>query len=1706
MSNHDQHPTGKCSTPRVSVPLTALTLFSPVLDSPPMKSFPCKRELLRLTAQVCMQVALCTALTVSILGGSRAFAIDVAPLPEFCFTPPNSAQVCHSTLPEAEAALRASTPLGPYLHLVDQGKNSDSTWIYSYYSTYEKRNPESEGTPGYRVGGWVPASLGCVPSSGVNAAGPEYCASEQEAVSIWIANRAAFLGTHNCEYRKNSLIGSHSTPSSLSGAYSGSRAGSAHFTDRFIDEAWWCPGWGTPDPVETATQVVKNLPFSCPEGFRITTPASDWPKVCTPNAGLLRIVSRNRQLKSCPVGPNPCYAANGEKQRHESDFEFGGEPFVRSYRSVGQFSQGNVGDYWSHSLGSRIGDYNSYSPYLIDDDGSFLLFQWSGSEGSATLYRARGLTDMAVRWLAPNVELIDAKGHTRIYSAANGRLIRRIHASDPTLNLDFSYDAGGLLTQVVDGAQRALSFHYSDLQVLVTGAGSGASSIYRTASLLTEIVLPDGGIVEYSYDTRGNLTNVQRPDGSSRQYHYGEAAHVGAPSPHLMTGISDNGLRYATFTYDQYARVKSSTLAGGVERTELTYVSANEVDVRTPNGLVRRYTYAPGLHRRLVSITDEHGTISKVHNSDARQTESTDRAGRRTQYTYTNGLVATTTEALGLPEERISTFSRDGMGRITTAVVSGRRSGVHVPFRKSIFTRDGNVRIVARCSVDPSGPNAGYICGSSADAPPGVAQTRIEYCSEADAAVPGGTCPLVGQVKAVDGPAAGAGDTISYSYRPETDLSGCGTGFAGTCHRKADLWKVTNGAGQISMVERYDLAGRVTQLRDPNQVVTRLSYDALGRLKTSTVLGPEGGAPGGDAQRSIDYDSAGNVLKVTQPDGSFLTFNYDAAHRLDRVHDSLGNSIAYSLDGAGHQISEQTRDGQGVLRQTLSRLFDDLGRVATVADALNNPTDIGYDLAGNVETITDAKGRTTGNIYDALGRLRESIANSGGSGADRAKTQFDYDTLDNLVSVVDPKGLTTVYEYDGLGNLVALTSPDTGTATYAYDSAGNRTRQVDARGIETAYAYDAASRLQSIRSRPSQPGGGNILAEFTYDSTPAGCGASQGFSMGRLSAVTDTSGGTTYCHDRRGNVVRKVQINQGGQDRSVSYTYTLADRLSSISYPSGMRVTYTRDAAGQVTGVSARTSDAATPVTLISGASYLPFGPIRRLVFGNGRVLDKNFDLDYGITSVADSQANGMAIGYSLDDVGNVVGLSERQTTGTLATRTVEYDGLDRLKALKNGTTSAQAFTYDATGNRLTKLSGTSATYAYPATSHRLTQVGTVTRSYDAAGNSTAIGTRRYEYDDRGRMAKVFTGTTLTREYRFNALGQRVAKIHPTTATSTVFYVYDEAGKLLGEYKPDGTLIREYLWIDDTLVAARGSHAGQTFQYVLTDHLNTPRAVVLPSTNAIVWRWDITASAFGDHAAQNNPDGDTATYTFNLRYPGQYFDAETGLHYNYFRDYEPGTGRYVQSDPIGLGGGASTFGYVSGSPLSGTDPFGLFDATAGYGCPNGACGFRYQFNFQSSMAEVRADRSMSTIRSRAAGALGVVAKALELSQSQVEGSIAASPAGMADLFLGDRLLEQCASTDGAFEALYNSKYAPGAWLTESQALELLEQFRNQQNDALMSACRNQPEACRQPFHKLMDFYGLRDPLRPGNPIPRVLARAQGRMDAASNAVFKAHPP
>jgi RHS repeat-associated protein len=242
-------------------------------------------------------------------------------------------------------------------------------------------------------------------------------------------------------------------------------------------------------------------------------------------------------------------------------------------------------------------------------------------------------------------------------------------------------------------------------------------------------------------------------------------------------------------------------------------------------------------------------------------------------------------------------------------------------------------------------------------------------------------------------------------------------------------------------------------------------------------------------------------------------------------------------------------------------------------------------------------------------------------------------------------------------------------------------------------------------------------------------------------------------------------------------------------------------------------------------------------------------------------------------------------------------------------------------------LNGTTSAYTTATTSNRLTSVTNPARTlgYNAAGSITSDTGNAYTstYDASGRLATlVKAGVTTT--YSYNAQGQRVRKFSSSGAASTVVFVYDQGGQLLGEYSNTGTAIREYVWLGSTPIAVftpDPANAGNPplVYFIHADHLDTPRVVLDRSNNQ---RWTWFAEPFGTTAPNTNPQS-LGAFTQPLRFPGQYADSESGLNYNYFRDYDPSIGRYTQSDPIGLQGGINTFAYVSSSPTMYTDPQGL---------------------------------------------------------------------------------------------------------------------------------------------------------------------------------------
>lgn len=595
--------------------------------------------------------------------------------------------------------------------------------------------------------------------------------------------------------------------------------------------------------------------------------------------------------------------------------------------------------------------------------------------------------------------------------------------------------------------------------------------------------------------------------------------------------------------------------------------------------------------------------------------------------------------------------------------------------------------------------------------------------------------------------------------------------------------------------------------------------------------------------------------------------------------------------------------------------------------------DYEYDANGNSTKVTQAKGVSNFDFkskatYDSLDRRKDA------TDAKLGVTYFGYDGLDRTTSIRDPRNLLTEYPRNGLGDTTKLISPDTGTeaANRTYDAAGNLKTRTDSRGVLATYGYDALNRLASVAYTKS----GSPTQSYTWAHDETGTGFSNG--VGRLTSTTHPTGSTQYAYDTLGRLVvdtQKVKIAAGANSLPVttvvSYGYDAAGHISSITYPSGRKLTIAYSG-GQPVSVALAKNASAAASTLISQIQFEPFGGIKswQWQLASGTQLHERITDGYGRVVRYRLGANLRDISY--DPADRISGYTHYAAVGGAPqpslNQSFAYDELGRLTSITTAS-ATWAIGYDANGNRIsvTLNGGTPSVYTTPTTSNRLTSITNPARSfgYDNAGNTTS-DTAGYTatYDLANRLASLTKGG-ITTTYSVDGQGRRIRKFDSAGATSTVIFVYDQQGQLLGEYDKAGKEIREYVWLDGTPIAVfTPDPSGPVIKpplvyYIHTDHLNTPRLVLDPANNL---RWSWIAEPFGTTAPNTNPQG-LGVFTFHLRFPGQYFDQESGLHYNYFRDYDSTIGRYAQSDPIGLAGGINTYTYVASDPAGYVDEDGL---------------------------------------------------------------------------------------------------------------------------------------------------------------------------------------
>ena len=773
----------------------------------------------------------------------------------------------------------------------------------------------------------------------------------------------------------------------------------------------------------------------------------------------------------------------------------------------------------------------------------------------------------------------------------------------------------------------------------------------------------------------------------------------------------------------------------------------------------------------------------------------------------------------------------------------------------------------------------------------------------------------------------------------------------------------------------YDDYGNAKTETDAENHTSEMTWDVAGNLLTrkdargktwSATYTPQGWRETtSDPLRNAityRYDKVGNLRERTDAENRSSTFDYFADGQLQRVKDATGAVMTFDYDKDRLRVS--STDADGVIT---NYGYDTDGRPTTTTDADNNVTTIDYgssgDLAGRIARVRyptfceeykyDQRGRTTSIL---------TLYTCGDAASRTERRTFGYDAGGNLVSRTDALGRTTLFEHDALGRVASQTDALAGVTRVEYDALDNPTRVTDAGNSTRRYGYDRNGLLTSeIRAlggaieyrydatgnaigRTSAGGerrvleyddAGRALSEAYYAAGSNRAGQTVLYSYDRSNLLTgyiqsgDTASSAVYEHDGTGRRMRETLTYGAGAaafTRIVDQAWYPSGKRKKLTYPDGTAVEF-----GYTSGGRLETAGA-------PGGGEMRWSDydwrVAKTVSLPGAVRSYTFDSLQRIAGIKVQAPGGMRMdyAYTYDVAGNVTQKTTQQGTFTYA-----YDALDRLKeatppaALLGqgpGKLPLERYGYDAVHHRLSS-EASPGDWRYDADGQLLGYgLGQERKRYEYDGNGNTKGafagdaatpTESLVYDAAERLRELHHGGQVVAQYQYDPFGRRIRK---ETAEGVTWYQYNEQG-LIAEYDATGAAKAIYGWLPDAtwgtapLWSAQRVAGVWDVNYYHNDLLDAPQLMTDASGDTV---WSGLADAFG--ATQVSA---SSRVTNPLRLPGQYFDAESGTHYNLFRDYDPQLGRYRQNDPIGQRGGLNTYVYVRGNPQARVDPWGLTD-------------------------------------------------------------------------------------------------------------------------------------------------------------------------------------
>ncbi len=1090
---------------------------------------------------------------------------------------------------------------------------------------------------------------------------------------------------------------------------------------------------------------------------------------------------------------------------------------------------------------------------------------------------------------------------------------------------------------MADGTQKTYTYDTVGRRMSENNGKAVLQYAYNQFDYVTSIIDEEGNITKFVYDLACNLTKIIRPkeyhenalQGAGIEYKYDSMQHlVGIVNPcGDISAVQVNSAGAAVKEIHPNAYAQNGEAGAGIEN--VYDVFGNRTHIKYPEGGTRRMLYN-ALGQCIKDIgpaeyqeeTDDGVGYEYEYNSVGRIIQITDPNGKVIKrYVYNlMGAIEKEIDAKGMDtgstdEERIGTLYHYNL------------CGWLMEIRQPVSYENGQ---------------AGYCV------------TTYEYDK--------------------------IGNVITEKRYLDVQSLYSQSGRVNIVHRKYDacgrLVRVSDNMG-AELIYRYDMNGNLIyesrKINDEHQQIRSWSYNKRGKVEQFLQTADFKATKQKAARITFAYDENANLIRKTLPDGSEITYCYDAAGRIiEETHrekkGGICNTICYEYDHAGNTVV--IRDSSGM---TVQQKFDFMNRLVMETGTNGATTQYCYGKNGRLEKIITPKDYAAGEaagiryIYDNCGRMTAitgrmdellfcqeynaygEVCSQQHAGLKPVTYRYDfagrrvesitgeqrtesigYDAMGNICFVTDGNANTTAYEYDTWGRITAIKRVDGSAEHYAYDYAGNIILSVDGNGNEVHYAYNEINKLSRI-----------IWQDATKEE---------------------------YAYDISGNLSRQT-LRDG---RSISYTYNMYQSLT-----------------------TRRSGDGSIEEHYL----YEADGRLRSAIAGGMR-----YDYKYNPDgSLREKSASGrMLISYEYDLNGNIT----KQTDVSGKTISYEYDGYDRLSRVYDTVRLLAEYDYTAFGRKKSiRLPGITEThYEYDGdaelTVHRVQTVGGLladTRyEYDRNGNmvhKTGIyGEYRYTYDSLNRLvSESFTGTNsrgiapedYTIRYAYDKAGNRISMekdgirhqytydgcnrlITEQTGSVQKQFTYDICGNLLTdgsqtysydelnrlttittadghvqknrydaedlrhELEEDGRLVQFIYNRNREVIAEESGEAGliryirglglissdsegaKTYYHYVSDHLGSISHVLnekAETENEYVY------DAFG------NMVGSSENVENRFGYSGEQYDQLANQYYLRARYYNPVIGRFTQQDTY-LGAGLNLYAYCNNNPLSYVDPSG----------------------------------------------------------------------------------------------------------------------------------------------------------------------------------------